>query len=162
MANRTTFGWVMASVPAFDSLSTLPATSGTNSSTGTTGQTLRMSLDWSSATPVAPGWPFHQGGYNLLYYFHAINEEQKVRTFVTGGVHINDSVLPGSAAFTRTSIKPGFNVGAGVKVRISTLFALRFDLRQYETAKPNWGGVLANQGSLLHQTEASAGFGIYF
>jgi hypothetical protein len=81
---------------------------------------------------------------------------------VTGGVHISDSVLPGSAALTRTSLKPGFNVGAGVKIRISTLFALRFDVRQYEMGKPNWGGVLVNQGGLLHQTEASAGFGIYF
>jgi hypothetical protein len=112
--------------------------------------------------PGSAGMAIHQGGYNLLYYFHATREEQKVRAFVTGGVHIDDSVLPGSATLTRTSVKPGFNVGVGAKIRISTLFALRFDLRQYETAKPNWGGVLTNQGGLVHQTEASAGFGIYF
>jgi hypothetical protein len=112
--------------------------------------------------PGSAGMAIHQGGYNLLYYFRPTNEEQKVRLFVTGGVQISDSVLPGSAALTRTSVKPGFNVGAGVKVRISTLFALRFDLRQYETGKPNWGGVLVNQRGLLSQTEASAGFGIYF
>jgi len=112
--------------------------------------------------PGSAGMAIHQGGYNLLYYFHAMNEERKVRPFVTGGVHINDAVLPGSATLTRTTIKPGFNFGGGVKVRISTLFAVRFDLRQYETAKPNWGGVLANQGSLLSQTEASAGIGICF
>jgi opacity protein-like surface antigen len=112
--------------------------------------------------PGSAGMAIHQGGYNLLYYFRPTNEEQTVRPFVTGGVHISDSVLPGSAALTRTSIKPGFNVGVGVKVRISTLFALRFDVRQYETGKPNWGGVLVSQGGLLHQTEASAGVGIYF
>jgi hypothetical protein len=108
------------------------------------------------------GMAIHQGGYNLLYYFRAMSEDLKVRPFITGGVHVSDSVLPGSAALTRTSFKAGFNAGAGVKVRISTLFALRFDLRQYETGKPNWGGVLVNQGGLLHQTEASAGIGIYF
>ena len=83
--------------------------------------------------PGSVGMAIHQGGYNLLYYFPAMNEERKVRPFVTGGVHISDSVLPGAATLSRTSVKPGFNFGGGVKVRISTLFAVRFDLRQYET-----------------------------
>jgi opacity protein-like surface antigen len=112
--------------------------------------------------PGSAGMAIHQGGYNLLYYFRPTKEGSKMRPFVTGGVHVSDSVLPGSAALSRTNFKAGFNVGVGVKVRISTLFALRFDLRQYETGKPNWGNVLTNQRGLLHQTEASAGFGIYF
>src|ERR1035438_9151353 len=83
--------------------------------------------------PGSVGMAIHQGGYNLLYYFPAMNEERKVRPFVTGGVHISDSVLPGAATLSRTSVKPGFNFGGGVKVRISTLFAVRFDLRQYRS-----------------------------
>jgi hypothetical protein len=94
------------------------------------------------------GTAIHQGGYNLLYYFPATKEGLKMRPFVTGGVHFNDFVLPGSAALQGSSVKAGFNGGAGVKVKISTLFALRFDVRQYETGKPNWG-VLANQHGLL-------------
>lgn len=108
------------------------------------------------------GMAIHQGGYNLLYYFPGTKEESKVRPFVTGGVHFSDFVLPASAAIQGSSVKVGFNGGAGVKVKISTLFALRFDVRQSETGKPNWGGVLLNQQGLLHQTEASVGFGFYF
>jgi hypothetical protein len=107
------------------------------------------------------GTAIHQGGYNLLYYFPATKEGLKMRPFVTGGVHFSDFVLPGSAALQGSSVKAGFNGGAGVKVKISTLFALRFDVRQYETGKPKWG-VLTNQHGLLHQTEASASLGIYF
>ena len=50
----------------------------------------------------------------------------------------------------------------GLKYRISQLFAWRFDVRGYDTARPNWNGVLHNQGSLLQQFEASVGIGVYF
>jgi opacity protein-like surface antigen len=108
------------------------------------------------------GMGIHQGGYNLLYYFPATQEVSKVRPFVTGGVHFSDFVLPRSAALHGRDVKVGFNLGAGVKVRISPLFALRFDVRQYETGEPNWSDVLVRQRGLLLQTEVSAGFGIYF
>lgn len=108
------------------------------------------------------GTAIHQAGYNLLYHFRPTKEGSKVRPFVTAGFHVNDYVLPPSATPQGSSVKPGFNVGAGVKMRISPMFAVRFDVRQYETGKPNWGGILSNQGSLLHQTEVSGGFGIYF
>lgn len=112
--------------------------------------------------PGSAGMGIHQGGYNLLYYFKDAGEDSKVRPFVTGGVHISDFPLPGSAAVQRSSVKFGFNYGAGVKVRVSTLFSVRFDLREYETGKPGWNGLMFNQSGLLHQTEASAGFGIFF
>jgi hypothetical protein len=108
------------------------------------------------------GMAIHQSGYNFLYYFTAIKEESNIRPFLTGGVHFSDFVLPGTATPQGSSVKAGFNYGVGVKVRISTLFGLRLDFRQYETGKPSWGGLLVNQSGLLHQTEASAGFGIYF
>jgi hypothetical protein len=108
------------------------------------------------------GMAIHQGGYNLLYYLHAKKEESKVRTFATAGFHLSDFVLPGSGGPQGSSVKPGGNVGAGVKVRISPLFGFRVDLREYITGKPNWNGLLFNQGGLLYQTEISAGFGVYF
>jgi opacity protein-like surface antigen len=108
------------------------------------------------------GMAIHQGGYNLLYYFTAVKEGSKIRPFVTGGAHFSDFVLPGKATSQGSSVKAGFNYGIGVKVRLSTLFAFRLDVRQYETGKPNWSDLLVNQSGLLHQTEASAGLGIFF
>jgi hypothetical protein len=108
------------------------------------------------------GMAIHQGGYNLLYYRRA-KEESKVRPFATAGVHFSDFVLPGSGGPPQGgSVKTGGNVGAGVKVRISPLFGFRVDLREYITGKPNWKGLLVNQGGLLYQTEISAGFGVSF
>lgn len=117
-----------------------------------------------STLPDAPsaGMAIHQGGYNFLYYFAVPSEESKVRLFATGGIQFSDFVLPGMATRQGSSVRFGFNYGVGAKVRISPLFGLRFDLRQYETGKPNWSGLLVNQSGLLHQTEASVGFGIYF
>ena len=108
------------------------------------------------------GTAFHQGGYNFLYYFTRANEESKMRPFATGGLHFSDFVLPGIGAVQGSSVKAGFNYGAGLKLRVSTLFSVRFDLREYETGKPNWNGLLLRQNGLLHQTEASAGFGFFF
>jgi hypothetical protein len=112
--------------------------------------------------PGSAGMAIHQAGYNLLYYFPATKEGMKVRPFVTGGVHVSDFALPGSALSPGSSYRAGGNLGAGVKVRLSPLFAVRLDVREYVTGKPNWNGLLVNQGAALFQTEISAGFGVYF
>jgi hypothetical protein len=109
------------------------------------------------------GTAIHQAGYNLLYYLRTSKEEPKVRPFGTVGFHLSDFVLPAvSGPQQGSSVRPGGNLGAGVKVRISPLFALRLDLREYITGKPNWTGLLVKQRGLLYQTEVSAGFGVYF
>jgi hypothetical protein len=108
------------------------------------------------------GMAFHQGGYNFLYYFTHADEDSKMRPFATAGVHFSDFVLPGMAAVQGSSVKAGFNYGVGLKLRLSTLFSVRFDLREYETGKPNWNDLLFHQSGLLHQMEASAGFGFFF
>jgi hypothetical protein len=103
----------------------------------------------------------HQFGYNFMYYFKS--RESSVRPLITGGVHLNDFVLPGSVeAPTDKSVKVGFNYGVGLKVRFSQLFGFRADLREYEMGKPEWGGLFRSPGGLLHQTEASAALGLYF
>jgi opacity protein-like surface antigen len=108
------------------------------------------------------GTAIHQGGYNLLYYLNATNEGAKARPFATVGVHFSDFVLPGSATPQGSSVKWGVNYGGGIKFKISPLFGVRIDIRGYDTGKPNWNGLLVKQSGILHQTEASVGFGFYF
>ena len=48
---------------------------------------------------------------------------------------------------------------SGLKVSVTKIRALRFDLRRYETRKPF---DLFYKDGWLHQTEASAGIGIQF
>src|SRR5580658_5144088 len=106
----------------------------------------------------------NQFGYNLLYYLNATSDEARVRPFFTAGVHVDDYVLP-YAATNRDfadSVRPGFNYGGGMKFKLSPLFGWRFDIRGYDTGKPNWSSLLYKQGGLLQQFEATAGFGCSF
>lgn len=112
--------------------------------------------------PQSQGMAIHQVGYNLLYYFNSTNDNEKVRPFLTGGVNLDSFSMPAQASPTGGSARAAFNYGGGVKYRISSLFAWRFDLRGYDSGKPNWHGVLHNQSGLLQQFEASVGLGVYF
>ena len=104
------------------------------------------------------GMAIHQGGYNFLLY--ATSEGTRVRPFATGGVMFANYVPPGSSATSGGGDnKFGFNYGGGVKVRVTSLFGLRFDLRQYTTPKPF---DLPLRAGWLRQTEISAGFGVMF
>ena len=81
------------------------------------------------------GMAIHQGGYNFLGY--ATKEGKRIRPFATGGVHFSNFVQPGSSASQGGgNTKFGINYGAGVKVRLTTMFAVRADYRQYVTGKP--------------------------
>lgn len=108
------------------------------------------------------GMAIHQFGYNVLYYARATREESKVRGFATAGFHLSDFVLPSSAGIAGSSVRPGGNVGGGLKIRLSPLFGFRFDVREYVTGKPNWNGLLVDRRGPLSQTEISAGLGVYF
>lgn len=108
------------------------------------------------------GMAIHQVGYNLLYYLNPTNEDEKIRPFFTGGVNLDSFSTPGDASPRGGSPRAGFNYGGGVKYKISNLFGVRFDIRGYDSGKPNWRGVLHNQNGLLQQFEASVGFGVYF
>ena len=112
--------------------------------------------------PGSAGTAIHQFGYNLLYYIHETKEDMNVRPFVTEGFHLSDFVLPGSGVEQGSSVKPGGNLGGGVKVRLSPLFGFRIDVREYLTGKPGWGGLLMNRSGLLYQTEISAALGVLF
>jgi len=127
-------------------------------SSATDGTATTTILPDTSRAPMA----VHQMGYNLIYYLFPTEEGARVRPFFTVGVHFSDFDLPSTASPGGSSLKWGLNYGGGFKYRISSLFGLRFDVRGYDTRKPNWGGALSNQSGLLQQTEASVGFGVYF
>jgi len=117
---------------------------------------------FTAAIPGTPassqGMAIHQGGYNFLLY--ATNEGTRIRPFATAGVGFANYVPPGSSAASGGgSNKFGFNYGGGVKVRVTHLFGLRLDVRQYTTPKPF---NLALASGWLRQTEISAGFGVIF
>jgi opacity protein-like surface antigen len=104
------------------------------------------------------GMGVHQGFYDLLLY--VTPEGTRVRPFVAGGGQFSTFVPPGaSVTYGQGTTKYGFNYGAGLKVRLTSMFAVRFDVRDYETGKPF---DLINRSGLLHQIEASAGIGIFF
>jgi opacity protein-like surface antigen len=114
--------------------------------------------------PGSTGMGTNQLGYNVLYYFNATNGEPKVRPFVTAGFQVDDYVMPFSAVVNHdnNSWRPGFNYGGGMQFKLTPLFAWRFDVRGYDTGKPNWAGILYKQSGILQQTEASVGFGFVF
>ena len=118
----------------------------------------RTQLKFNDQGGTEQGMAFHQGGYNFLYYL--LPEGSKIRPFGTGGVHFNHYNPPGTTVNTGGGpTKIGLNYGAGVKVRVSSLFGVRFDVRQYINGKPF---DLPLASGLLRQTEISAGFGIGF
>jgi hypothetical protein len=104
------------------------------------------------------GMAIHQGFYNMLAY--ATPEGTRVRPFVAGGGHFSNFTPPGSSAQYGGGVnKPGFNYGGGVKFRVSEMFGVRFDFRQYLTGRPF---DLPNAPSgLLKQNEISMGFALW-
>ena len=104
------------------------------------------------------GMAIHQGGYNFLLY--ATNEGTRIRPFATGGVGFSNYVFPGASATSGGGYnKFGVNYGGGVKMRVTSLFGVRLDVRQYTTPKPL---DLPLKEGWLRQTEISAGFGVMF
>jgi len=101
------------------------------------------------------GMAIHQGfGDGLIY---ATKEGSRVRPFAAAGVQFSNFVPPGaSASYGQGDTKFGFNYGFGVKVKVATNWLVRFDFRQYETGKPDFG-VFDPHGRLF-QNEISAGF----
>jgi hypothetical protein len=108
--------------------------------------------------PGSVSMPTHQGFYDFLLY--GTPEGTKIRPFLTGGAQFTTFVPPGaSATYGTGTTKYGGNFGAGVKVKITSMFLIRLDVRDYVTGKPF---TLINQSGALHEIEASAGLGLYF
>ena len=102
------------------------------------------------------GMAIHQGFYSFLLY--GTPEGSRIRPFATGGVHFSNFVPPGSSATQGGgSTKFGFNYGAGLKVKLTQIFGLRVDFRQYNTGKPFDLPLVSGR---LRQNEISASFGL--
>ncbi len=111
---------------------------------------------------VSQGMAIHQGTYNFLVY--ATPEGTRIRPFATGGVLFANFVPPGSsAAGGGGQTKFGFSYGGGVKIKITSLWGLRVDVRQATTPKPDFGGaIIYDRSGWIRMTEVSAGIGVGF
>ena len=102
--------------------------------------------------------PTHQGFYDILAYLTP--EGSRIRPFAAGGGHFTTFVPPGASVTQGSGVtKFGVNYGAGIKAKVTSMYAIRFDLRDYLTRKPF--DLIGRSGS-LHQIEASVGLGIFF
>jgi len=104
------------------------------------------------------GMAYHQVMFNALYYF--TGTDARVRPFVTGGLGFTNYAQPGtSAANGGGTTKLGINYGGGIKIKLTSRYGLRFDLREATTPKP-FNLPLAS--GWLRENEISAGFGVFF
>lgn len=102
------------------------------------------------------GMAAHQGFYDFLVY--GTKEGHRIRPFVAAGGQFTNFVPPGaSASYGQGENKFGLNYGVGVKARITSIFGIRLDYRQYWMGKPF--GLPGSSGHLF-LNEISAGFGI--
>ncbi len=102
---------------------------------------------------------FHQPGFNALYY--VTSDKVRIRPFATAGIIVNDFIPPGGAINYGSQNKIGASFGGGVKVHVKGIWAVRFDVREQVSGKPDFG-ILAGASGPLWQTEVSGGIGIGF
>jgi hypothetical protein len=106
-----------------------------------------------------------QGGMtiqNFYYNFvvHATRQGTVVRPFVTGGGGFSSFFPPGFSSFSGAGdTQFGYNYGAGLKIKLTEIYGIRFDVRDYVTGKPF---DLTNSSGGLHNLEYSAGFSLLF
>jgi hypothetical protein len=69
---------------------------------------------------------------------------------------------PGTSAFSGNGFtKFSYNYGGGVKVKLSPIYGIRLDVRDYVSGKP-FGDFIPNVKGQLHNIEVSAGIAILF
>ena len=99
------------------------------------------------------GTAAHRAAYNFLAY--ATPEGSAFRPFVTGGAHFATYAYPGYSATYGGSTKVGINYGGGFKVRVTPIWGIRFDVRDYRNPAPY--GLPAAHG-WINQLSFTAGF----
>ena len=102
------------------------------------------------------GTAIHEGYGNALVYL--TKEGSHIRPFGTAGINFDNFVIPGGNAQYGGQNKFGINYGVGVKVKVKDKWQVRFDLRQSNTGKPDFGIPGVSGRFLL--TQFSVGFGI--
>jgi opacity protein-like surface antigen len=116
----------------------------------------RGDLVYETVPPQEDNMTIHQGFYNFLAY--ATPEGSFIRPFATGGVHFNSFVPPGGSVYNAVT-KFGVNYGGGVEVRITPVWGIRLDVRDYATGKPI---DLPNQSGWLKQLAITGGVSLLF
>lgn len=99
------------------------------------------------------GVSLHQGLYDFLV--NATPEGARVRPFACGGVQFTSFYPPGASVYGGSVTKFGFNYGAGIKVKLTSIWGLRADFRQYAMPRPDFG--FQNNSGWLRQTEITGG-----
>jgi len=103
------------------------------------------------------GMAIHNGFGDGVLYLTKV--ESRIRPFGLAGVNFSNFVLPGSSSqYGGGQNKFGINYGAGVKVKVKGMWMVRFDIRQFNTGKPDWG--LPGVSGRLLQTQYTVGIGV--
>jgi hypothetical protein len=99
-----------------------------------------------------------QGFYDFLLY--ATPEGSRIRPFAAGGVEFSSFFPPGASVYYgNQETKFGVNYGGGLKVRVTEIIGLRFDVREYSTGMPF---KFSHANGWLNQLEATVGAAFLF
>jgi Outer membrane protein beta-barrel domain len=101
----------------------------------------------------------HGGLYNFL--INATPEGSRVRPFATGGVQFTTFYPPGASTYYGGTVtKFGVNYGFGLKLKLTSIWGIRGDFRQYAMPRPDFG--FANKSGWMRQNEMTGGFMFMF
>ena len=99
-----------------------------------------------------------QGFYDFLLY--GTPEGARVRPFAAGGAQFSSFFPPGASIYYgNQETKFGFNYGGGIKMRVTPIIGVRFDVRQYSSGKPF---KFTGESGWMNQLEVSAGASFLF
>lgn len=99
-----------------------------------------------------------QGFYDFLVY--ATPEGSRIRPFAAGGAQFSSFFPPGASIYYgNQETKFGVNYGGGIKMRVTPIIGLRFDLREYSSGKPF---KFTGESGWMNQLEASVGASFLF
>jgi len=99
-----------------------------------------------------------QGFYDFLLY--ATPEGARIRPFAAGGAQFSSFFPPGASIYYgNQETKFGVNYGGGIKLRVTPIIGLRFDVREYSSGKPF---KFTGESGWMNQLEASVGASFLF
>jgi hypothetical protein len=99
-----------------------------------------------------------QGFYDFLLY--ATPEGARIRPFAAGGAQFSSFFPPGASIYYgNQETHFGVNYGGGIKLRVTPIIGIRFDLREYSSGKPF---KFTGESGWMNQLEATVGASFLF